>query len=124
MTAPEAQPSPVGFVIDGSIDGTDAFWLCERVRDLLEGSDADLVVCDVAGLLRADLGAVASLARLQLTARRLGRRIRVRNASPELHELLALVGMCDVVGACPAATHRDAAGDRTLGRIGRCQERR
>ncbi|MDQ2941361.1 MAG: STAS domain-containing protein [Chloroflexota bacterium] len=75
--------------------------LCDLVRVLVVDGDADQVVCDVGGLLDSHLGTVGLLARLQLTARRLGGRIRVRNASAELHDTLALVGLCDVVGACP-----------------------
>lgn len=59
------------------------------------------MVCDVRGVSEASVAAISVLARLQLTARRLGGRVRVRNASPELHDLLALAGLCDVVGACP-----------------------
>lgn len=101
MTAPEARPSPLGLVIDGPIDATDAFGLYARVRELLEGSHTELVVCDVARLVGGDLGAVAVLARLQLIARRLGGSIQVRNASRDLHDMLALAGLCEVVGACP-----------------------
>jgi ABC-type transporter Mla MlaB component len=101
MAAPQAQPNLVGLVIDGPIDGADVFGLADHVRALLEGSGADPVVCDVAGLRGDHLAAVAVLARLQLTARRLGGHIQVRNASPELHDMLALVGLCEVVGARP-----------------------
>jgi len=37
------------------------------------------------------------LARLQLTALRSGRRIRLRNACGELHDLLALVGLVELL---------------------------
>lgn len=75
--------------------------LSERLASLVRDGDADLLVCDLAGLADADCGTVEALARLQLTARRLGRRIRLEHPSPQLHQLLALVGLCDVVGACP-----------------------
>jgi len=42
---------------------------------------------------RVDLGLVEAIARLQLTARRMGCAIRVEEASPELCELLELVGL-------------------------------
>jgi hypothetical protein len=54
------------------------------------------IVCDV-GALAPDAGAVDALARLQLTARRLGLEIRLRHASGELQELLAFVGLRDVL---------------------------
>ncbi|MDQ2933854.1 MAG: STAS domain-containing protein [Chloroflexota bacterium] len=72
MATREAQTSPVGFVIDGPIDRADVPGLCDRVRVLIEGGDTDPFVCDVGGLLDSQLGTVALLARLQLTARRLG----------------------------------------------------
>jgi ABC-type transporter Mla MlaB component len=75
--------------------------LCDRLRSVLNDGDAEVVVCDVGGLTHADAAAIEGLARLQLTARRLGHEIRLRNASDELHGLLALVGLCGVVGVCP-----------------------
>ncbi len=54
------------------------------------------IVCDV-GALAPDAGVVDALARLQLTARRLGVEIRLRHASSELQELLAFVGLRDVL---------------------------
>lgn len=70
--------------------------LCEHVRTLLEGSDADLVVYDVGELTCPDAVTIDALARLALTARRLGRDIGLRRASSELHELLAFAGLADV----------------------------
>jgi ABC-type transporter Mla MlaB component len=84
-------------VIDGPIARADVRRLCDRVRVLLEGTDAELVLCDVEALSDPDLGTVDALARLQLTARRLGRRIRLRGACGELQDLLALSGLGDVV---------------------------
>ena len=54
------------------------------------------IVCDV-GELAPDVHAVDALARLQLTARRLGLEIRLRHASSELQELLAFAGLRDVL---------------------------
>jgi hypothetical protein len=54
------------------------------------------IVCDV-GALAADVVVVDTLARLQLAARRLGLEIRLRHASIELQELLAFVGLRDVL---------------------------
>ncbi|MEU5977173.1 STAS domain-containing protein [Streptomyces sp. NPDC047315] len=49
-------------------------------------------VCDV-GALPADLVAVEAVARLHLTARRHGCRLRLHDVRPELRELLHLVGL-------------------------------
>ena len=54
------------------------------------------IVCDV-GALAPDAVTVDALARLQLSARRLGLEIRLRHASTELQELLAFFGLRDVL---------------------------
>lgn len=60
-----------------------------------------VVDVDVCGLVRPDLAMVDHLCRLAFHARRLGLELRLRNVSPELHDLLDLAGMCEVCG-CPA----------------------
>jgi len=49
--------------------------------------------------LPATIATVEALARLQLTARRDNRRIQLRRVSPELQQLLELVGLADVVSS-------------------------
>jgi ABC-type transporter Mla MlaB component len=98
-------------VIGGPLARADVPGLCERVRALLEDSDADPLLCDVSALVEPDAVTVDALARLQLTARRLGRRIRLRGASPELQELLSFLGLEDVLpsaGALRRGTSRQA----------------
>ena len=92
-------PSTALLVLEGPAD--DVPGLRARLRTLLASSDADTVVCDVR-TLTADLRAVEALLRLQLTAVRAGARIRLYGASPELEELLAFVGVTDVVDSQPA----------------------
>lgn len=70
--------APPVLVIDGPIDHADVVGLCERVRELLE----------------------------QLAARRSGGRIQVTGASSTLQEVLALAGLCDVLGAVPRYASR------------------
>jgi hypothetical protein len=53
---------------------------------------ATVVPCDVRWL-QADAATVDALARLQLAALRHGCRIGLRNASPELLELIAFIGL-------------------------------
>ena len=48
-----------------------------------------------------DIATVDALARLQLTARRLGWRLRLRNVSVELRELIELAGLTSVLGVEP-----------------------
>jgi ABC-type transporter Mla MlaB component len=59
------------------------------------GAHAQLV-CDVRDAA-ADVATVDALARLQLLAKRLGGRIQLRNASTELLELVAFMGLADVL---------------------------
>lgn len=67
--------------------------LCADVRARLEATAAGVVVCDVTRIGPPGLTAVDVLARLQLTARRAGGRIRLRGPDPALSALLALVGL-------------------------------
>ena len=69
---------------------------CERLRALVGASGAAVVVCDV-GALEADLVALEALARLRLTARRLGCGLRLRNASRALEQMVAFCGLCGVL---------------------------
>ena len=66
---------------------------------------ATVVPCDVR-CLRAEVAAVGALARLQLAAMRAGCRICLCNASPELLELIALIGLEE---ALPADEDRRAS---------------
>ena len=66
--------------------------VCERARALLERCEADTVVCDV-GALGQTVVAVDVLARLQLTARRVGRRVELAGVRVELRDLLDLAGL-------------------------------
>lgn len=85
-------------LIIGTPTGTsDIVELGDRLRVLLEDGDGPLI-CDVGALRRADCGTIDSLARLQLTARRLGCEVELRHVSSELHRLLAFAGLCEVVG--------------------------
>ncbi len=69
---------------------------CERLRALVGASDADVVVCDV-GPLVPDLVAVEALARLRLTAGRLGCGLRLRGASRAFEQVVAFCGLCDAL---------------------------
>lgn len=91
-TAPGS--STIVFVVNGRIDRADAPTLCEHLSTVLEGRDANLVVCDVGALVNPDIGTVDVLARLALTARRLGCQLRLRHPSRRLTDLVALVGLC------------------------------
>jgi len=72
--------------------------LSDRLRAPLEADDAEILACDVGGLVHPDVATVEALARLHLAAGRLGCRLRLDGGSAELHWLLALAGLCEVVG--------------------------
>jgi ABC-type transporter Mla MlaB component len=73
---------------------------------VIEAAGAEVVACDVAALA-ADLIAVEALARLQLTARRLGTSIRLRGAARDLVALLRLCGLEQLLAAAtPVGTEQ------------------
>lgn len=86
----------VAFAIRGPITRADLPGLSERVCALLNESGAGVVLCDVHGV-EPDCVTVDALARLQLAARRYACRIRLRHASEELLELVAFMGLADVL---------------------------
>ena len=90
------RPRTITFAIGGPIDRSDVPALYERVCSLLAGTDAAVAVCDVSGVA-ADAVAVDALARLQLAARRHGCRIRLEHTSAELRDLIAFMGLADVL---------------------------
>lgn len=65
---------------------------------MLEGvAPGAAVECDVGAIGTPDRVALDALARLQLVARRLGHQVQLRDASPQLRELLRRAGLCDAV---------------------------
>lgn len=83
--------------IRAPVGTTAATAMCGSLRDRLLASDADVAVLDVAALSAPDAATVDALARVLLSARRLGRTVRLRHASPRLLELLELFGLADVL---------------------------
>ncbi|WSR01309.1 STAS domain-containing protein [Streptomyces sp. NBC_01210] len=92
---------PIILRIAGRVSPADVPRLCAELSARLRGADVAAevteVICDLGGLTHPDLAAVDAVARLQLTARRLGGRIRLRDTGPELRALLDLVGLGEVV---------------------------
>ena len=83
----------------GHIGRTDVDRLCDEVRAVLSRavSVTERLDVDVTGLARPDVAAVDALARVQLTARRLGLDVTFCGACPELVELVRLAGLCGVL---------------------------
>src|SRR5262245_3467046 len=95
-------PQAVAFAIRGPIRRADLPGLCDRVCAILAGARTT-ALCDVAEV-DCDAVAVDALARLQLAARRCGCIVLLEGASPELLELVHLMGLDHVL---PATTFRE-----------------
>jgi len=108
--SPPSRPSTGVLVIAGPIGHADVSRLCVQLHRVLMRSDAAVVVCDVRGLA-AGAVAVDALARLQLTARRLGGRICLRHVSRELDELLAFAGLAEALGRGPCGLRVEPGGE-------------
>ena len=90
------EPGPPALVLVGPIARSDIPAFCARAGAAFAGRDGDPVVFDV-GALAPDAVTVDALARLQLTAVAIGRRVRFRHACVDLQELLALMGLSQVL---------------------------
>jgi ABC-type transporter Mla MlaB component len=95
---PASPSNTVAFAVRGPIARSDLDGLCERVCAVLRESRAAVAFCDVARV-EPDAVTVEALARLQLGARRLGCQVRLRQASSELLQLVAFMGLTDVLPA-------------------------
>src|SRR6266511_3105769 len=108
------RPGPGGtvLVLSGPITRDAIPAMCERARRLLEGCVAGPVACDVGALAEPDAITIDALARLQLTARRLGCRVELRRACGELEDLLTLTGLLGVLtGGALVASAVEAWGE-------------
>jgi ABC-type transporter Mla MlaB component len=70
------------------------------------------LICDVGGVERPDMATVEAICRLALRARRDGLNLRLEGVSVELHELLALSGLCEPCG-CVDPRQREVAPGET-----------
>lgn len=84
------------FAVHGPIAPSDLPGLYDRLCRVLIASGPVLAECEVAGVI-ADATGVDALARLQLAARRHGCRLRLVGASPALRDLVAFLGLGDVL---------------------------
>ena len=91
-------PRTISFAIAGPITRDDLPGLCDRVCALFERGRPEVAYCDVRGI-EPDAVTVDALARLQLAARRRGCQVRLQHASAALVELVAFMGLTDVLPA-------------------------
>lgn len=95
-----APPPALDFAIYAPIVRDDLPGLCDRVCDLLATHTPAVARCDVSGVEPSAV-TVDALCRLQLAARRYHCRVRLLNASPELVELVAFMGLEEVLAGEP-----------------------
>ncbi len=87
----------VEFAIGTPLGRADLDGLCARICRLFEIPELTVAVCDCSQVSDVDAITVDALARLQVAARRRGCEVRLRHASPELRELVALMGLESVL---------------------------
>jgi ABC-type transporter Mla MlaB component len=108
----------------GRIDRADIPGLCERAQLLLTNRAGDQLVCDVEAIVAPDAVTVDALARLQLTARRLGCQLRVDHASAELQGLIDFMGLSGVVPLDEGSGLEAGRQTEEREQIGRVEEER
>ncbi|HEY6593882.1 MAG TPA: STAS domain-containing protein [Asanoa sp.] len=84
--------------------------LCDRLIAFARDRHGSVVVCDVGAVAEPDAVTVEALARMQLTARRIGCDLRIRGVDRRLRMLIALVGLADALalGDQPFGGQKDA----------------
>jgi ABC-type transporter Mla MlaB component len=87
----------VEFAIGTPLTREDLGGLCARVCLLFGRPGLKVAFCDCSRVIEVDAVIVDALARLQLAARRRGCEVRLRHASPELRELVKLMGLDGVL---------------------------
>jgi ABC-type transporter Mla MlaB component len=97
---PLSPRTSVTLKISGPLQRADLPGLFARTCALLESTGPELLRCEVIDV-EADAVAVDALARLALAARRHGARVLVGEASRELRELIALMGLGEVLELSP-----------------------
>ncbi|MBN3929497.1 STAS domain-containing protein [Streptomyces verrucosisporus] len=130
---PGREEASLVLAADGPVTRAGIPRLCERLHRVLSRTRTDPVVVEAGEFCEADMVTVEALVRMQLTACRLGRRIRLGEADEELLSLIAWTGLDEEAptagagaGAVPGALSGKpgARAARTGGTAARCQERR
>ena len=78
------------------VDRTRVGELCDRAAALLAPGYGELI-CDVRAVDCPDAATVDALARIQVIARQSGREMWIRGASDQLRELIAFMGLREVL---------------------------
>jgi anti-anti-sigma regulatory factor len=89
------RPRTITVVVPTPVEGEA---LCRRIRERIEEhAGAELVICDLTHIRRPDAAVIDALARVELTARRLGCTVLYRHAHPDVRSLLDLAGLRQVL---------------------------
>ena len=115
LRRPPSVPAVV-VVLGESIEPNDVRALCERTRAQLQQSGTVVVVCEVGAIENPDLATVDVLARLFVTARRLGGRMLMRGVGDALTEMLEFVGLGSLLAGSDVEPRGQAEqGEQALG---------
>lgn len=86
--------------IRGRVGESEIADLCARIHSSFARADVSTVIVDVSGVVDPDVKALDALARLHLTAKRMGRHIKIRHTCRQLEDLVAFAGLRDVLLGC------------------------
>lgn len=116
---PSRALAPPVLLVERDLAPADVPALCQGLPVPDGGAAVQPVVCDVRAIADPDLGTIDALARLALFLRRLGREVRLGEASAELIRLIAFVGLADVLpgGALPVEMGRQSEEREELLRV-------
>ncbi|MDQ1457211.1 MAG: hypothetical protein QOH28_2831 [Actinomycetota bacterium] len=98
---------PIVIVVHGRIENKGRIKNNGRIEDTGPDDASGPLACDVGQITEPDELALEVLARLQLTAQRLGVSIRLHNAGAALVDLLALAGLSDVLVVAESGVEPD-----------------
>ncbi|HEY2950792.1 MAG TPA: STAS domain-containing protein [Micromonosporaceae bacterium] len=95
--------APPVIALGPTVDRADIPVFCGRLAVLLRDRRDAVVQCEVGTITEPDTVTLEALARLQLTARRLGGRIQVCGAQRRLREIIAFTGLGEVLPLAQAS---------------------
>ena len=99
MTEPDGPAPSAPVTLSGRIGPDDAPGLCACVCASAGRTEGRSLRYDVGGVEAPDVGTVEALARMALTARRLGRRVELVRPTADLRDLLELCGLTAATGS-------------------------
>jgi ABC-type transporter Mla MlaB component len=105
-TPPPRHTKAIVVSLDGPIARDAAATLCAQLRARLAMAGPREIACHVEAVEMPDLSIVDALARLTLTARRFGVSVEVVGSTVALADLVALVGLSDVILIVPVQSRR------------------